>query len=381
MTSNQPSKTSVRKLYDRCLRLKAENKSLKSQLETFYLSDDAWNEECGKLKDDNKNLLAMNEYHLRQNIKARVDKEDQLIEQKEKMKFLEIDLDNYKTCYTEMVKQCASLTKMLEDAQNDAEQTEKDLLNEIKQLDKLNLALQENSNNLNAQKAQAGFSWENTPENVVQEYFAKQCSHALSEFEEEEKKVLVWTIQNGFDPIQDSKNMSAKLGSSEKLRVHCLAKRQFEREANTFESLLENTKKEQMKDVLALHNKFAYELKHLHKQIKTTTETYQEDISEFKSIVSKDLRDIEKQVQGMDFGTSKFFQTFLKETFCSCNSSQQTLLNRFRDHSKYTQEIRIPSIQSAVSSLFLQLGNFNLKTVGLTPAHKRFLKTFNALKN
>ena len=275
-----------------------------------------------------------------------------------------------------MVKECAKLTKKLEQTQKDAENTEKDLLNEIKQLDNLNEALQEKCSNLETES----FTWDKKPGDFIKQYFASQCSEALSTFEEDEQKILIWSIQNGFDPIQDKNTFGKTFDESEQLRVHCLAKQQFEREASTFESLLENTKKEQFKDILTLHDKFAYELKSLQKELKTTFETHHSDFMKFKSLISNKLRGIEKQVQGMDFGKSKFFEKFLQINFCSCDTSQENILKRFRDHSKYTQEIRIPSIQSDVSLLFSQLKTFNIKPVGLQPVHKRFLKTFKTLK-
>ena len=349
--------------------LKKQVKALNEQVEEFYFSDDSLREENERLCEEIKQLNKTNTTLVKRNVDARVEKDRVLAEKDLQVNALEGELKIYRGDYCRIFQE-------LEDLKIKTAEKESELLDQINKLSEQNQIHAKNLTKFQKENA----PWEKQPGDVVEQYFTDQCFEALAALKEDEQRILTWSIKTGFDPIEACKKMPSKFHNSEELRQDCLKKKQLEKEVTTFSKVLKNIKQEQFNDILSLHDKFAFYLKVLHTQAKNEHATQLEEFSNFKTQFSQQLRQIEEHIQGMDFGGSKIMQRFLDEQFCSCNQSQKLLIKRIQDHTKYNQEIRLPSIKSAVSSLSSMLSTFELKAFGLKHVHIRFLKVFKRIK-
>lgn len=372
MNCNTVSKMAVRKLYERYVKSRKENFSLKKQITDFQ----AVKKENDFLREENEKLHLAKQ-HLCEENKALCDEQTRCVEESKtsilalqgEIEALRDDLNKTKLDYKQELENNESSAKA-------AELKEKKLLTKLVEVHLQNEGLHKKivdfeANNATQQKQSSNF---------IAQYFSNQCLDALETFEEGEQNILVRYFQHGFDPRSVSAFRASKLEDTNKLRVNCLKKVQNDKHVESFDKLLLATKSMQFKLILALHDSFSTELKRLDSQAKMVSAMRQRDVEMFKKQISDRINGIQAQTDSMDFGSSKFFQKFLSEKFFFSNSTQSILLNQFREHAKHTQSTRLPIIRSAISSLFSDLEGFQLKSMGIGNAHVRFLQQFASLE-
>ena len=291
---------------------------------------------------------------------------------------LEKELETVKEKLDSTTGKLVEQTEKQDEVKTQADKKEKELLQQLRELSKQNKSLRQNIDEQN--KTNASLTKQKN-ESFIEKYFTNQCLEVLEKFSDGEQHILAWSLQNGFDPAKASADRASKLEKTKMLRVNCMKKAQFDKHVETFDTFLQTTKTKQFQIILALHDKFAYELTQLDRHSKFAFAIQQKNLLSFKTQVAEQLQEIQKQIESMDLTKSKFFERFLNEQFSQYNQTQSLLLKRFRDHTKYTQEIRLPEMKSIVSSLHASVENFELKFTGIKKSHLRFLKHFKSLES
>ena len=118
--------------------------------------------------------------------------------------------------------------------------------------------------------------------------------------------------------------------------------------------------------------KFTKELLRLKRDAKITEKAVFFDLAELKAKISDHLKRIEWHVDGMDKSfLGGGFRNYLDKFICSGDASKrQNALDYYQNRVWWSQEKRLPTIRSSISSVFTLLESFKIPLDEVGSGHR-----------